>query len=283
MTRRAVLLTALLLALPYGTGTAAPAPTARPVLGDRDTLPLSASAESLVFVGVEGDQVAGSGAALAEEFLGKDWGVTVVGDPVRSLASRNRAVFAVRTSEDPGKSLRRQRRALRNRRLQASQLEVTACSLLGNYSYSQLQVALRSVERREEKVWAFFIDTRENIVWAFHEPRLKPDDLLDEIRRTRIKASFYHQEVELEAGEGTDLKSLADQARERLDLVAANARDGSLVLDLYLRGVRSFLALQRGRKTVACPDVLPFLQDVPAKDLSWKVTLDNRGYPFVNR
>jgi lambda repressor-like predicted transcriptional regulator len=280
--RRAVLLTALLLALPYGSGTAAPAPPLRPSLGDRDTLPLSASAETLVFVGLAGDQVAGSGRALVEDFLAKDWGVTLVGEPVRSLATRDRAVFAVRTADDPGTSLRRQRRVLKRHRLQAEQLQVTALALLGNYSYSQLQTALRSVERREDKIWAFFIDNRENVIWAFHEAKLDPDGVLDAIRRARIKVSFYHQELELEAGGGTDVETLAGQARDRLDLVGATARDGSLVLDLYLRGVGSFLALQRGRKTVACPDVLPFLREVPASDLAWKVTLDNRGYPFVN-
>ena len=141
---------------------------------------------------------------------------------------------------------------------------------------------VQSVERNNDKVWGASVHPKEDLMWIFHESKFESGDLLKTVRSGRLSAGFHHQEIVLEAQEGTDMKAMAVDASAKLDLVAASDQSGNLVLDMYFRDVDALLALPRDEKIYACPNVLPFLDTVPAGQLQWRVTLDNRGYPFVD-
>lgn len=261
----------------YGSGGASAPANVLPA-GDRDTLPLVAN-EVMVFVGLTGD-FSGENELRLREYLSRELGLRVVGSPVRSLADKGRQVWAVRTT-DPEGLAKEVAGPLKQRGYQATPVRATVMVLLGRPSSGEVQRVLRDLDRQEKKVWASHFDAQEGVVWTFHEPRISAEKLMDEVRRREIKAAFHHQELELAAKEAADLPALAKQAEQNLDLVKAGSRDQALVLDLYLRNVETLLALERGRRVVACPDVLSFLGSVPAGKLSWSVTLENRGYPFV--
>lgn len=272
--------TLLLLTL-YGSGsTGASATTVRPNFGDRETLPLVAS-ESLVFLGIAGDYSGGGDIKMAER-LEQDFGLKVVGSPVRSMSDKKRLVWGVRSTDTAKKLERSLRKKMKKDGYEVFALRATVFALLGNQSGSQVARTLRGYERSESKAWAFHISPRSSLVWGFHEPKLKSEKLKDGMRDVKVRSSFHHQELELEAKEGTDVAALAKEASQKLDLVRASNHDKFLVLDIYLRDLDSFLALERGKHTMACPDVMNFLEEVPAGKLSWSVTLENKGYPFVN-
>ncbi|HEX9794575.1 MAG TPA: hypothetical protein VGC54_11385 [Planctomycetota bacterium] len=278
-----MLVPTLLLLLPaYGSGLSNPTLAARPVFGDRDTLPLVAS-ESLFFLGIEGD-FKGNAIEDMEAYLSGEMGLKLVGKPVRGLANRERVVFGVRSGEASAeKVVRPLTRPLKKLGYKVEDLRLTALSLIGSNSVSGLQRSLRGVERADSDLWAFSMDAKENLIWGFHGSKFKAEELLEEVRDSGLKASFHHQEFEFGAGEGADLAALTGLAGEKLDLVRATERDNVLVLDLYLRELDRFLALDRKQATMACPDIVsPFLQKVPAGKLNWQVTLENRGYPFVD-
>lgn len=273
-----MLILALLLAgSVYGSGAPATA-VVRPV-GDRDTLPL-VSTETLVFLGFNGDFGAEAEVKF-HEFAIQELSLNFVGSPLRSTADKAQLVWAVRT-DNPSGLAQKIAKPLKEKGYTVTALRTTAFSILGGQAAAEVQRGMRELDRVEKKVWGFFQDNKEGLLWVFHEPKLAAEKLMGEIRDAKVKAGFYHQELELEAKEGVDAKALADQACQKLDLARASNREQFLVLDVYLRDVDGFLALNRGKRTVACPDVLKFLQEVPAGNLSWVVTLENRGYPFVN-
>lgn len=267
----------VLLGALYGSGVAN-APAVLPA-GDRDTLPLVAS-ESVVFLGFSGD-FAGEAEVRFQEMAGQELGLALLGSPVRSLSDRCRLVWAARTSDAEGIA-KKLARPLKEKGYQVTLLRATVFSVLGNPSSAEVQRGLRTLDRSEKRLWACFLALEANLIWLFHEPRLTSARLLDAAREADLKVAFYHQELELEAKEEADVEMLARQASQKLDLLRAGSREKHLVLDVYLRDLPSLLALERGKKVSACPDVLAFLRDVPAGRLSWVVTLDNRGYPFVD-
>ena len=232
----------------------------------------------MVFLGIDGNYDAAGDEGVAKILA--DLELPVVGDPVRSLFQRDRMVWAVLTDE-PDKILRRVKSKLKKKGFKVARLRVSAMSLLEPASRSSALRAVKAVEAEEKKVWAASLHLKEDLIWVFHESRLDSRVLLRQFRKGRLSPGFYHQEIVLAAREGTDMKALAVDASVKLDLVRASQREQNLVLDLYYRDVESFLALRKGKTTYACPDVLPFLETV-AGSVQWKVTLDNKGYPFVD-
>ncbi|TAH36978.1 MAG: hypothetical protein EYC70_08320 [Planctomycetota bacterium] len=273
---KVLLLTLVLAGAVYGSGVSGPAAVVP--LGDRDTLPLVAT-ESLVFLGFSGD-FAGDAEVRFRALAGDELGLVLVGSPIRSSSDKSRLVWAVRT-DDPVNLGKRLVKPFKEKGYAAQPLRATALSVLGGQSDSDVLRGMRDLDRSERRVWAFYQDGKESLLWVFHEPKLAAEKLVDEVRDRKLKVGFYHQELELQAKEDADVQALAQQATGKLDLARASNRGRFLVLDVYLRDVDAFLALDRGKKTMACPDVLTFLQDVPAGKLSWVVTLENRGYPFV--
>jgi len=271
---------ALLLLMPaYGSGVPAGARTASAPFGERETLPLVAS-ERVVFFGFEGD-FTGDGDLKLAGLLEEEFQLPVLGTAIRAHSTRDRLVFAVRTSEDVKKLDRSLNRGLKKKGYKAEPLHVTALSLLDRSSGSALSRDMRNVERDESKVWASAVRPGNRLIWVFHEPRMSASKVLDAVRDAGVRCSYHHMEVELTAQQNADLAALRDLAGEKLDLLRASEQDGRLLLDLYLRDVDSFLALQRGRRTVPCPDVLDFLDEVPAGRLQWQVTLDIEGNPLT--
>ncbi|RMH00843.1 MAG: hypothetical protein D6702_12865 [Planctomycetota bacterium] len=237
--------------------------------------------ESLIFLGLQGDY-SGELELQVRDRLSEEFGLQVVGSPVASLTDKDKRVWAIRTTED-FKSIRKKLlRPLKKRGYSLEELRATAFSPIDRVSGSAIKAAMREVERADKYVWASYMDFREGTIWVFHEDRLKSEKLLDRIRNTRLKVAFYHHEIQLEP-DSPDLRldGLAESAKEKLDALAVTGRDNALVIDLYLRDVDSFLALDRGRHTVACPDLSPLLGR-GRKAAGWAVVLENRGYPFVD-
>ncbi|KAA3615178.1 MAG: hypothetical protein DWQ01_00195 [Planctomycetota bacterium] len=238
--------------------------------------------QKLIFLGIAGDYSGGADLKMRDR-LQQEFSLEVVGNPIRSLSDKEKLIWTVKADQQAKKQLRKMSRPLKKDGYVLDQLRTTAFSLLGSRrSGSALQMALKAVERGDKNIWAFNIQVREGVIWAFHEPRTKSEKLLDKIKKQKVKASFYHQEFELEAKEGADVHTMVGQAKDKLDLVRANCIDQFLVLDLYLRDVEEFLALKRGHRTMACPDLLEFLAEVPGGNLTWSVTLENKAYPFVD-
>ena len=270
-----MLFLSLLLLVPcYGTGSSSATPV-RSSFAGRDTLPLAAS-ERVVFLGVSGDYSGDAQVAVRAQLEG-ELGLRVVGSPVRSLSEKSRLVWAVRTTE--AKSLARQiAKPFKRTGYEVEPLRMTAFSLLGRSTSSTVQRGLRNLERTEDKVWASHHEVKEGVVWTFHEKQLNSSKLLDHLRDADLKASYYHHELELAPGQKANVDDLAREAEKSLDLVRASGREEALILDLYLRDVNNLLALDRGRHTVPCPDVLDVLAKAPQAE--WSVTLLSQGYPF---
>ncbi len=249
-------------------------------IGGPNKVPIE-STEALIFVGIEGDYSSDVELAVRDR-LGEEFGLTVVGSPVRSMTDKGQRVWALRTTED-FKSLRKKLlRPMKKQGYGLTELRATAMMTIGRESSSTLKGRLKNFERKQKYVWASHQDFREGVVWVFHEPKLKSAKILDGMRDVGLKVAFHHHEVELEAdADGLSVDGLEAAAKEKLDVIAVSGKEKSLVIDFYLRDMPSMMALDRGRHTVACPD-LSGLIGKPGEASGWAVTLENRGYPFVD-
>lgn len=238
------------------------------------------SPESLIFVGISGDY-SGDIELTLRDRLAEEFGLSVVGSPVRSVTAKDQRVWALRTVED-FKSLRKKMlRPMKKAGYELVEMRVTAFTVIGQVPVPTLRNQLRELERAEKYLWGTYESYGEGVVWAFHEPKLRAAKLLDEMREADIKLAFWHQEVELEPGQkGVDLAQLLIAAQETLDLCASTGKETSLLLDFYVRDVESMMALDRGRHTVACPELRPLING--SGQAGWAVTLENRGYPFLD-
>jgi hypothetical protein len=252
---------------------------AAPQFGGPSRVPIE-SKEALIFIGIEGDYSDDVELAMRDR-LGEEFSLNVVGSPVRSMTDKGQRVWAIRT-EKAFKDLRKELlRPMKKEGYTLTELRATALTTIGRVSGSVLKAQLREFERAEKYVWASHLDFREGTVWVFHEPKLKSDKLLDELRKADIQLAFHHHELSLEAeAEGLSVSGLEESAKG-LDVLAVTAKDNGVVIDVYLRDLDRLMALDRGRHTVACPD-LSRLIGTPGATAGWVVTIENRGYPFVD-
>lgn len=249
-------------------------------LGDRGTLSLSA-AESVVFLGITGDYKEMPAEHLAV-YLEQEADVELVGESIRAMSDPSRRVWAVRTAE-PKKLAKSLRKPLMKKGFKGTQLRATVVEALGKDD-SSLRSAQRSVER-EDKIWTIWGTRRAPGVWVFHDKKLTSKKVEGLFRKTKAKVAFYHQEFEFSTTEGADLPTLTTAAEENLDSVRVCIREECLVLDLFLRDLDSLLLLEnaKGTKRYLCPDIVdPFLGTSAAASLEWAVTLENKGFPFVD-
>ncbi|MBC8328262.1 MAG: hypothetical protein ISR76_04415 [Planctomycetes bacterium] len=260
-------------------GLTGPSPALTQV-GGPNKVPIE-SQETLIFVGIEGDYSDDVELAMRDR-LAEEFQLTVIGSPVRSITDKGQRVWALRTTES-FKSLRgKLLRPMKKQGYSLVEMRASAFSTIGRESGSSLKAKLRDFERGQKYVWASHQDQREGIVWVFHEPKLKSDKVLDAMREAGMSVAFHHHEVELEADAvGLSIAGLESAAKEKLDVIAVTGKERSLVIDFYLRDLESLMALDRGRHTVACPD-LSSLIGKPGATSGWAVTLENRGYPFVD-
>jgi len=243
-----------------------------------ETVALAAS-ESIVFLGLRGDFAGDKELSLGSRLDAKK-NLSIVGEPVRSFAIKDVRVWAVRTALSANKLERELRRDLKKTGYQVEVLSGTALSVLGKMQSAVLKRSLRDLERAEQKVWASHVNTRDGIIWVFHEPKFDSKDIQAQLRKSKVKTGFHHIELILEAQGELQADELAVQAKSALDLARASVNGSSLVLDIYLRDLAGMLALKRGKHNIVCPDVLAFLGNVPAGELDWTVTLDMTGFPF---
>ncbi len=269
-----------LLSLPLcWLGLNGPVPAA-PQFGGPNKVPIE-SQEALIFVGIEGDYSNDVELQLRDR-LAEEFGLNVIGSPVRSMTDKGQRVWALRTTEE-FKTLRKKLlRPMKKEGYTLTELRATAMGAVGRVSGSTLKAQLREFERSQKYVWASHQDYREGIVWLFHEPKLKSDKMLSSLRKASIKLAFHHHEIELEAdAEGLSVNGLEAKAKEELDVCAVANKEDRLVIDFYLRDLDRMMALDRGRHTVACPDLSKLIGQ-PGAASGWVVTIENRGYPFVD-
>jgi len=252
-----------------------------------DTLPLQGG-ETVFFLGISGDFTKGKDQEM-QAALSATLGLDILGAPVRSLTSRNRLVWAVRAEEgdDPAKMIRNLIRPLKKNGYKPTRIHATVLTPTGRALSASLRTAARKIERENPKVWGTFLSSKNRVLWVFHDPKLKGKKVLEGVREAKVKVSFHHQELELQesGNRGGASESAATEAASRakteLDLVGSQIRDGLLILDVYLRDLDHLLVLQKGRKTILCPDVTPGLfAEGEAENAAWVVTLDTKGYPF---
>ena len=255
---------------------------------DTDTLPLQGG-ETVFFLGISGDFTEGKDQEM-QAALSATLGLDILGDPVRSLTSRDRLVWAVRAGEgdDPSTMVRRLIRPLKKNGYKPTRVHATVLTPTGRALSASLRTAARKIERDNPKVWGTFLSSKNRVLWVFHDQKLKGKKVLESVREAKVKVSFHHQELELQEPAnrgGTSGSAVATEAASRakieLDLVGSQIRDGRLILDVYLRDLDHLLVLAKGRKIILCPDVTPGLfAEAEAENAAWVVTLDAKGYPF---
>ena len=252
-----------------------------------DTLPLQRG-EIVFFLGISGDFTEGKDQEMQAALSGA-LGLDILGNPVRSLTSRDRLVWAVRAGEgdDPAKMIRKLIRPLKKNGYKPTRVHATVLTPTGRALSASLRTAARKIERDNPKVWGTFLSSKNRVLWVFHDSKLKGKKVLEGVREAKVKVSFHHQELELqhstnreEASESAATEA-ASLAKTELDLVGSQIRDGRLILDVYLRDLDHLLLLAKGRKIILCPDVTPgFFAEGEAGNAAWVVTLDAEGYPF---
>lgn len=245
--------------------------------GERATIALTTE-QSLVFYGFSGD-FSGDKEVTFALSLKEEHGLSLVGDPVRSLSDTDRRVWAVST-DDPDQSTGKLARRLRKQGYTVARLHVSAFSMLGSPSRSQIQRAIRSLERGQRRFWAASVKDTEGVLWTFHDPKLAPSKIRDGLRKSKVKASGFHQEVELQMSESADGEQLSVLARDQLDLVRSSVSGDQLIIDIYLRGADRLMAIPKGSRFMACPSLQAFLDIAPEGGLGGQITLDNLAYPF---
>ena len=245
------------------------------------------SDSSVIFLGITGDYHTMDVAAMTE-LLTTAHELTLVGDPLRAETDDHHRVWAVRiTGESSSKIIKPLTRALKKLDFEVTELQATVLSPGSGEASRDVRSALRSLERMEEKIHAIWTDRRVGTVWVFHEDRLKSKRIAELLRDTEVVFDFHHQEFDLvpggEAKASADLDKIGGCATEKLDLVRTSRRDDALVLDLFLRDVKSFQVLADGPRVLLCPAFsATLLTEVPA-GIEWSVTLTNDGFPFVGR
>ena len=254
---------------------------------DTDTLPLQGG-KTVFFLGISGDFTEGKDQEMQAALSGA-LGLDILGNPVRSLTSRDRLVWAVRIEEgdDPAKIIRKLIRPLKKNGYKPTRVHATVLTPTGRALSASLRTAARKIERDNPKVWGTFLSSKNRVLWVFHDPKLKGKKVLEGIREAKVKVSFHHQELELQhsVSHGGASESAATEAaslaKNELDLVGSQIRDGLLILDVYLRDLDHLLVLAKGRKIILCPDVtLGLFAEGEAENAAWMVTLDAKGYPF---
>jgi len=251
---------------------------ARSHVSDLETTALAAT-ETVIFLGLRGDFSGDIELSMADQLEAKE-DITIVGDPVRALATKNTRIWAIRTPTTAKKLERGLKREMKKAGYEVDILKGTALTSLGDDRSATLKRALRDLEREEDKVWGSHLDSREGIMWVFHESKVDGKDIQKVLRKSKVKTGFHHIELTLAAKGELQADGLAKQAGKDLDLARASSNGSELVLDVYLRDLEGMLALRRGKHNIACPDVLCFLGSVPAGELEWTVTLDTTGFPF---
>ena len=279
---------------------AAPADAAAPALSslsavtslpvEQSTVSLNKS-ESVVFLGITGDYKATTADELAEWLL-KEKKVVVVGESIRAMGDASRRVWAVQ-SKDSKKLMKSLKSGLKKQGFKATPLLATALTPLSDDSRAQ-KAAMRGVEKAEKKVWTLWGGGRDKAVWVFHESKIDSKKIESLFRKTEAKMSFFHQEFcfksEALSGDGkvteasVNVASMTQTAAATMDCLKVIARDGALVMDLYMRDMSSVLLLSsdNGRHQFLCPNVY----DSPVKrlqvpELNWMVTLEGRDIPFL--
>ncbi len=250
-----------------------------PSLLGGDPLPLSGH-ETLLFLAVTGD-FSGEHEVEIGAFLREEQKLVLMGDPVRSAATKTTRIWAVATSETPKKLVWGLLRPLKKLGYRPALVHASAFKLIAQTKLSLVRQSLRNLEREDRKVLAASLDSRAGLFWVFHDDGLNSKKLLSQLRDFDIQASYHHLEIRLQARTGSDLTLFAASASAHLDLARVSQREDALVIDLYLRDLPSMLALSKSRTLVPCPDVLPFLGEVPAGELEWLVDLDLAGFPFA--
>jgi len=259
----------------FGAGVAAPAPA----VGEPTTSTL-ATQTSIVFLGIEGDYKAVQAEELAT-WLQEDQKQIVFGKVLRALGDPSRRVWAIETAA-PKKLLRTLKTGLKKQGFQATMLVATAVESLDKDSRN-VRSACRQVER-DSKVWTMWSDRKAETIWVFHESKLSAKQVEGLYRKTECAVAFAHQEIVVAPGACEDLSGMIPKLDKKLDAMRVSLREGSLVANLYLRDLDRLLVLHRegSEKIVLCP---PGLREaVPADEdpASWKVTIDNDGYPFLD-
>ena len=249
-----------------------------PSLLGGDPLPLSGH-ESLLFLAVTGD-FSGEQELEVGDFLREEQKLALLGDPVRSAASKTTRIWAVATSETPKNFLRGLLRPLKKLDYRPALVHASAFKLIAQSKASLVRRSLRNLELEDRKVLASSLDFRAGLFWVFHDDGMHAKKLLSQLRTFDLKVAYHHQEIILQARPDADLARFADSAAAHLDSARISQRNNTLVIDLYLRDLSSMLALSKSRSVVACPDVLPFLGEVPAGELDWLVDFDLAGFPF---
>jgi hypothetical protein len=269
---------------------ALPASASSPNLTEQSTVSL-AKAESVVFLGITGDYKATTADQLAEWML-KEKKVVVVGESIRSMGDASRRVWAVR-GEDSKKLVKSLKSGLKKQGFKATPLLATALTPLNDKSRA-LKAAMRTVEKDEKKIWTLWGGSRDKAVWVFHEKKIDSKKIESMFRKTEAKMSFFHQEfcfkseVILGEGQATEasakVEMMGQTAAATMDCLKVTARDGGLVMDLYMRDMTSVLLLSsdNGRHQFLCPNVYKSpVKRLHVPELDWTVTLEERGIPFV--
>lgn len=266
--------------------------SASPVLDDNQSTVALNSAVSVVFVGIEGDYKATSAEELATWLL-EEKKIIVVGESIRAMGDADRRVWAIQ-SEDCKKTLKGLKSGLKKQGFQATPLVATALSPLQQDSRA-IKSAMREVESQEKKIWTFAGGSRGKALWAFHESRFESKDVEALFRKTKARMSFFHTEYcfrsdvmnELKNGEpsdaGLNVEEITKTAEASLDCLKVSARDGGLVMDLYMRDVESMLLLKssNGRHQFFCPNVQKTaIKRLQIPELKWTVTVEDPGMPF---
>jgi hypothetical protein len=244
-----------------------------------ETYPLETK-ESLFFMGVEGDFSGELEDALTSRLQSK-LKLEFVGKPIRSSITKERKVWAVRTelsSKALAKSLKKE---LRKSGYKATLLNGTAFSLLAKTSGSTVHRAFRDLARSESKIWAFDPDSKAEVIWVFHDPKIDSAKLKKSLRETKLKLGFHHIKLGLTAEHSQPSEELVSGVGESLDLVTVKKAGQGLQIDIYLRDIESMMALEEVGSTVACPNLQRALLKNGPADLAWTVSLENPGFPFA--
>lgn len=267
------LLPFLATGLLLGAGVATPAPDA----GEFTTSTLAAQT-NVVFLGIEGDYKEVSVEALTTWFV-EDQEQKVIGTPIRAMSDPTRRVWALET-EEPKKILRGLKSGLKKQGFQASLLVTTAVEPLEKNARA-LRTALRTIEQ-EDKVWTSWNTRGCETIWIFHEKSFDAKKVEGLFRDTEATVAFAHQDVSLAPAHCDDYATMAVELTEKLDALKISTNEDHFVADLFLRDIESFLILRQegSKEMVLCPSTL--LRAVPADQdpATWKVTIDNTGYPF---
>jgi len=259
--------------------------------GDQTTVSLN-GAESIVFIGITGDYKAVSDDELAVWLL-EEKEIVVVGESIRALSDADRRVWAVK-GDDSKKLVKSIKTGLKRKGFKATPLVATALTPLKDNARA-LKAALRDVERKEKKVWTTWSGGREKVVWVFHESRLDSKKVESLFRKTDAKMTFFHQEFCFKSdfllekgGKATEatvtVESFSESAAASMDCLKVSARDGGMVMDMFMRDMSSVLLLrtENGRHEFLCPNVRQSsVKRLAVPELNWTVTLDERTLPFL--